>query len=156
MGFYLGRVWCLQSRRGCWSGCCSRWSTAESPCCSSAAPYSNLWSEPWQECWLLGRAAHHAAAHTYIENISALLHICIMYTCSCILLVRRTLLGIVPWPILPRWGSSGCIAEYPNGLGGASSSLIFSTDSLLRCRVLAKDGSQEFDLAQSWGGRGKN
>lgn len=43
---YLVRVWCLPSRRGCWSECCSHWSTAESPCCSSAAPYSGLWSEP--------------------------------------------------------------------------------------------------------------
>lgn len=56
---------------------------------------------------------------------------------------------MVPGPILPLCESSGCIPEYPSGLGGASSSLILSTDSLLRCRVLANDGSQELDLAQS-------
>lgn len=67
-----------------------------------------------------------------------------------------TLAPMVPGPILTRWGSSGCIPEYPSGLGGASSSLILSTDSLLRCRVLANDGSQGLDLAQSCSSRKKN
>lgn len=31
---YCVCVWCPRSRRGWWSGCCSRWSSAESPCFS--------------------------------------------------------------------------------------------------------------------------
>lgn len=64
-------------------------------------------------------------------------------------MVPLTLAATLPGPALARWGSSGC----PCGLGGASSSFIFSTDSLLRCRVLAKDVSQELDLAQSCSSR---
>lgn len=60
------------------------------------------------------------------------------------------LAAMVPGPLLTLCGSSACIPEYPCGLGGASSSLILSTDSLLRCGVLANDGSQELDLAQSF------
>lgn len=62
-----------------------------------------------------------------------------------------TLAATLPGPALARRGSSGC----PCGLGGASSSFILSTDSLLRCRVLAKDVSQELDLAQSCSSRRK-
>lgn len=58
---------------------------------------------------------------------------------------------MLPGPIRTLCGSSGCIPEYPRGLSGASNSLILSTDPLLRCRVLAKAGSQELSLAQSCG-----
>lgn len=64
-----------------------------------------------------------------------------------------TLAAMVPGQIFNLWGSSGCIPEYPSGLSGASSSLILSTDSLLCCRVLINDGSQELNLAQSCGSR---
>lgn len=67
-----------------------------------------------------------------------------------------TLAAMVPGPLLTLCGSSACIPEYPCGLGGASSSLILSTDSLLRCGVLANDGSQELDLAQSCNSRLNN
>jgi len=68
----------------------------------------------------------------------------------------HTLAVIIPGPLLTLCGSSGCIPEYPCGLGGASISLILSTDSLLRCRVLANDGSQELDLAHSCSCRWNN
>ncbi len=75
---------------------------------------------------------------------------------SPIYIFTPTLAAMAPGPIRARCASSGCIPEYPRGLGGASSSLILSTDSLLRCRVLANDGSQELDLAQSCSSRRKN
>lgn len=33
-------VWCPRSRTGWWSECCSRWNSAESPCCSAGRPNS--------------------------------------------------------------------------------------------------------------------
>lgn len=58
---YLGKGWCPQSRRGWWSACCSHWSTAASPGCSSGAPSSAHGSRPWPGRWQQGTPPPHAA-----------------------------------------------------------------------------------------------
>lgn len=106
---YLVRVWCPQSRRGCLSGYCSHWNIAKSPYCSSAAPYSSLWLEPWLEYWLLEIGSPHAEAHKVIQagrrciKISTYLHMVFntlrfplhtnVYTDICIFLPSTPYLG---------------------------------------------------------------
>lgn len=58
---YLGRGWCPRSRTGWWSACCSRWSTAASPGCSSGAPGSAPVSTPWPGRWRRGTPPRRAA-----------------------------------------------------------------------------------------------
>lgn len=55
----LGRGWCPRSRKVWWSVCCSHWSTAASPGCSSGVLGSVHGSAPWLGRWQQGIPPHH-------------------------------------------------------------------------------------------------
>lgn len=66
---YLGKGWCPRSRMGWWSACCSHWSTAVSPGCSSGAPGSAPVSAPWPGRWRQGTPPHHAVGMRVVSTL---------------------------------------------------------------------------------------
>lgn len=133
---YLGKGWCPQSRRGWWSACCSHWSTAVSPGCSSGAPSSAHGSRPWPGRWRQGTPPPHAAgARGTISTLVPPLgvprspHLCALPASA------GTLAAIVAGDIRGLGVSSAAMPGYPPAGEPISASRRCSTRSLRRCRV---------------------
>lgn len=136
-GGYLGKEWCPQSRKGWWSACCSRWSTAASPGCSSGAPGSTPGSRPWPGRWRRGTPPPHAAgAREHRQHPGSSLgsppkahHLCARPAGA------GTLAAIVAGDIRGLGASSPPMPGYPPAGEPISASRRCSTRSLRRCRV---------------------
>lgn len=134
---YLGKGWCLQSRTGLWSVCCSHWSTAESPGCFSGAPGSAPLSRPWPGHWrqgtppphAVGTMGHHQHPGSSLGSPSKAHYLCAVPNGA------STLAAMVAGDIRGLGASSLTTPGYPPVGKPISASRRCSTRSLRRCSV---------------------